>query len=127
MGMDGHYCIFAIPDDLVSLFKMMSPISEKIPEEAIEYVTDEDMEAYLAKIDMYENVYHQSGYATFVRYYDTRNHSIYNYETQSIEWSDHRRVIEKTLDIVFSSVNTLSRDVENGFAELITFECQLWT
>jgi hypothetical protein len=64
MGMDGHYCIFAIPYDLVALFKMMSPISEKIPEDALEYVTDEDMEAYSAKVDMYEDVYHQSGHTT---------------------------------------------------------------
>jgi hypothetical protein len=127
MGMDGYYCIFAIPDALVPLFKMMSPYSERIPEAALEYVTDEDMELYLAKVEMYEDEYHHSGHTTFVRYYDTMNHSIYNYDTRSIEWGDYHRVIEETLDIVYTSVNTFSSEVEHGFSDHITFESRLWT
>jgi hypothetical protein len=127
MGMDGHYCIFAIPDDLVTLFKMMSPFSERIPKAVLEYVTDEDMEAYSAKVETYDDVYHHSGHTTFVRYYDTMNQSIFNYEAQSIKWGDYRRMIEETLDVVYTSVNTFSRDVEDRFADHITFACQLWT
>ena len=127
MGMDGNYCIFSIPDDLVALFKLMSPFSEKIPEFALEYVKDEDMELYDQKVEMYEDVYHHSGNTTYVRYYDTRNHAIYNYDAQSIDWDEYIEVIEETLDLVYTSVDTFSYDVENRFTDLITFECQLWT
>ena len=127
MGMDGNYCIFSIPDDLVALFKLMSPFSEKIPEFALEYVKDEDMELYDQQVEMYEDVYHHSGNTTYVRYYDTRNHAIYNYDAQSIDWDEYIEVIEETLDLVYTSVDTFSYDVENRFTDLITFECQLWT
>jgi hypothetical protein len=127
MGMDGHYCIFAIPDDLVNLFKRMSPYSEKIPEDVLEHVTDDDIELYEANVEMYEDMRHQSGYTTFVRYHDTGYHSVYNYEPQSIEWGDYVRVIEDTLDLVYTPSTTFSRDVEHGLADFITLECQLWT